>query len=57
MAKKKKVKLTKEEKKLQAAKERARLKQEVKEHPVLAGTYVVLRMLVIAVMVDRKSVV
>ena len=51
MAKKKKAKLTKEERQMQAAKERARLKQEVKEHPVLAGTYIVLRMLVIAVMV------
>lgn len=48
---KKKAKLTKEEKKQRAIKERARIKQDVKEHPVLAGTYVVLRVLVIAVMI------
>ena len=51
MPKKKKVKLTKEEKRQRALEERARAKKEIKEHPMLFGTYVVLRALVIAVMV------
>ena len=51
MAKKKKVKLTKEEKRRQALEERARVKKEIKEHPFLFSTYVVLRVLVVAVMI------
>lgn len=51
MAKRKKVKLTKEEKRQRAIQERARAKQEIQAHPVLFGTYVVLRVLVVAVMV------
>ncbi len=48
---KKKVKLTKAEKRRRAMEERARAKQDIREHPVLFGTYVVLRVLVVAVMV------
>ena len=48
---KKKKKLTKAEKRQRAIEEKARAKKEIQEHPVLFGTYVVLRFLVVAVMV------
>ena len=48
---KKKKKLTKAEKRQRAIEEKARAKKEIQEHPVLFGTYVVLRVLVVAVMV------
>jgi len=48
---KKKPKLSKEEKRQRSLQGRARAKKEIKEHPVLFCTYVVLRALVIAVMV------
>ncbi len=51
MAKQRKVKLSKEEKKLRRAAVRAELKREIKAHPALAATYVILRALVVAVMV------
>ncbi len=51
MKKEKKQKLTKAEKKLRSAENKRKMKQEIKEHPVLFAAYVVLRALVIAVMV------
>ncbi len=51
MAKKKKVKLTKEERKAKRARGWADIKAEAKAHPVLFSAYFILRALVIAVMV------
>ncbi len=51
MKKEKKQKLTKAEKKLRSAENKRKMKQEIKEHPVLFAAYVVLRALVIDVMV------
>lgn len=51
MGKKKKERLTREEKKLRSAENRKKMKQEIREHPVLFAAYVILRALVIAVMV------
>ncbi len=51
MAKKTKKKLTKAEKKEKSLASRAELRREIREHPVLFTTYVVLRALVIAVMI------
>lgn len=51
MGKMQKVKLTREEKKLKARSQRAAMKKEIREHPVLFAAYVILRALVLAVMV------
>ncbi len=51
MEKTKKKKLSKEEKRLRSRENRKKSVQEIKAHPVLFATYVILRALVIAVMV------
>ena len=53
MKQRRKEKLTKEEKKLRAAQRRKDLKQEIKAHPVLFFSYVILRALVIAVLIRK----
>ena len=45
--------LTKEEKKLRAAERRKNMKQEIKAHPVLFCSYLILRVLVIAVLIRK----
>lgn len=51
MAKKKKLKLTKEERAQRRQEDLQKSKQEIREHPVLFTVYVVLRVLVVAVLV------
>ena len=51
MAKKKKQKLTKEERALRRREDAQRMKKEVREHPVLFTVYVVLRALVLLVLI------
>ena len=51
MAKKKKQKLTKEERALRRREDAQRVKKETREHPVLFTVYVVLRVLVLLVLI------